>query len=105
MFQGPGKSSPYRSWAMRDHGGISRLEPLRFQSRVPHRPKSDTGYLLVFGNAGCCDVGVQHIGKKVVAGHSVLLTAFLVYADQPAGAFRLQILYAHLQRCGDTCEE
>jgi hypothetical protein len=35
--------------------------------------------------AGGCDVGVQRFGKRVMAWHQILLAAFLVQADQPAG--------------------
>src|ERR1700733_3157571 len=33
--------------------------------------------LAVFGDTGCTDVGVQRLGKRVMARHCVLLAAFL----------------------------
>ena len=42
----------------------------------------------VFGHSNGADVGAQRLGERVVAGHRVLLAAFLVDPDQPARALR-----------------
>jgi hypothetical protein len=60
--------------------------------------------LLVGRDAGGVDIGVQRLGERVMARHHVLLTAFLVQPDQPARAFRLQVLHAHLERRPDAGE-
>ena len=52
--------------------------------------------LAVLGDAGGIDVGVQRLGERVMAGHDVLLAAFLVQPELPAGALRPEILDLHL---------
>ena len=54
--------------------------------------------LAVFGNAGGIDVSAQRLGERVMAWHRVLLAAFLVQPDLPAGTLRPKILHLHLQR-------
>ncbi len=76
--------------------------------RLAHRPvgqhrrnmpaggaKQDAFPLL--GNAGRRDIGVQCLGQRVVARHRVLLAAFLLQANLPAGTFRPEILHLHFQ--------
>ena len=60
--------------------------------------------LAVLGDAGGGDVGVQRLGERVMARHRVLLAAFLVQPDLPAGALRPEILHLHLQRRADARE-
>jgi hypothetical protein len=45
---------------------------------------------LVGRHVGGGNIGVQRFGKRVMARHHVPLAAFLVQADQPARALRLQ---------------
>ena len=54
--------------------------------------------LAVLGDAGGVDVGVQRLGERVMARHGVMLAAFLVQPEPPAGALRPEILDLHLQR-------
>ena len=58
--------------------------------------------LLVLGDAGRGNVGMQVLGKAVMARHRVLLAAFLMQADQPTRALGLQILHPHLERRADA---
>ena len=53
--------------------------------------------LLVGRDAGGCDVGVQRLGERVMARHRVLLAAFLMQPDRPAGAAWAEVLDLHLQ--------
>ncbi len=60
--------------------------------------------LLVLGDAGGIDVGPQCLGEGMVAGHDMVLAAFLVQPQFPAGALRPQILDFHFQRRADPGE-
>ena len=54
--------------------------------------------LAVLGDAGGGDVGVQRLGERMMAGHGVMLAAFLVQPEPPARALRPKILHLHFQR-------
>jgi hypothetical protein len=46
--------------------------------------------LAVLDDAGCVDIGAQRLGERVMAGHGVLLAAFLMEPDRPSGVARPQ---------------
>ena len=52
------------------------------------RPKPTQCCLAVLGDAGGVDVGAQFLGKRVMAGPLVMLAAFLVQPELPAGVMR-----------------
>ena len=58
----------------------------------------------VVGDTGRADIGVQRFGQRVVAGHRMVLAAFLMQPNRPAGAAWPQILDLHLQRGIDARE-
>jgi hypothetical protein len=68
---------------------------------VPAR-SAEQPALAVLGDAGGVDVGAQRLGECVMARHTVLLAAFLMQPDRPAGAARPEILDLHLQRRTDA---
>lgn len=47
---------------------------------------------------------MQRLGKRVMAGHLVLLAAFLVQAEPPGRTLRLQIFHLHRERRRDARE-
>ena len=70
---------------------------------VPAR-RAEQEALAVLGDAGGVDIGAQRLGKRVMARHDVMLAAFLVQPELPAGALRPEILHLHLQRRADARE-
>ena len=52
----------------------------------------------VLGDAGGVDVGAEFFGQRMVAGHDVMFSAFLVQPELPSRALRPEILNLHLQR-------
>ena len=52
----------------------------------------------IFGNASGINVGTQFLGECMMARHLVVLTAFFVQPDLPAGALRPEVLDLHLER-------
>src|ERR1700736_3190588 len=60
--------------------------------------------LAVPGEASRVDVGAQGLGERVMARHGVLLAAFLMQPDRPAGPARPEILHFHLQGRVDARE-
>jgi TolB-like protein len=58
--------------------------------------------LAIVGDAGGVDVSPQHLRKRVVTRHRVLLAAFLVKLHLPACALWPKILDPHAQRRGDA---
>jgi hypothetical protein len=95
-----------RNSAPADHAPGIRLRHRLFgQSRscVPRAGAKQPAFA-VFGDAGGIDEGAQRLGKRVMAWHRVLLAAFLVQLNLPAGALRPKILDLHAQRGGDAGE-
>jgi hypothetical protein len=65
---------------------------------------SEQKALAVFGNAGRSDVGMQRLGKRMMARHGVMLAAFLVQPQPPARALRPEIFDLHFERRRDARE-
>jgi hypothetical protein len=90
----------HRNGAPADHAPGVRLRHWLFEQRgrVVAGRRAEKIALAILGNAGGVNVGAQFLGERMMARHLMMLAAFLVQPQLPAGAFRSEILDLHLQR-------
>ena len=68
------------------------------------RLRAEQPTLTILGDSGGGDIGVQRLGERMMAGHGVMLAAFLVQSQPPARALRPKVLDLHVQRGRDARE-